>query len=212
MAAHRVVEGRLRYSYRALPEGVSEEQPLDFYSPYGCSKGAGDQYSIDYARIYGLKTVTFRQSCIYGQHQFGMEDQGWVAWFAIRALLQKPVVIYGDGKQVRDVLYIEDLIKAYELAIKNINKTAGKVYNIGGGSRNTLSLLELVQLLNKKFGCNLKYSFADWRPGDQKIYVSNIKKAAKDFGWRPAVAPEEGVRRLMDWLVQNKKMFNGMVK
>ncbi len=212
MDCHNVVEGQTRYSYRALPYGVSEGQPLDFYSPYGCSKGTGDQYSIDYGRIYGLKTITFRQSCIYGPHQFGMEDQGWVAWFAIRALLSKPVVIYGDGKQVRDVLFVDDLIRAYDLAIENINITSGKVYNIGGGPNYTLSLLELIKMIEKKFGFRLKYTFDEWRPGDQKVYISDIRKAKKEFGWHPVVSPEEGVAKLIDWLKQNKNIFTKILK
>ena len=202
-----VVEREGRYAYADLDEGVPVTRPLDFYSPYGCSKGCGDQYVIDYARIYGLKTIVFRQSCIYGAHQFGIEDQGWVAWFAIRAMQNLPVTIYGDGKQVRDVLCVDDLLAAYDAAVENIGSTNGQAYNIGGGPRNTLSLLELVAILNKQFGRSLEYSFADWRPGDQLIFISDIRKAATDFGWVPHVSTDEGVTRLVAWLRQNEHLF-----
>jgi CDP-paratose 2-epimerase len=203
-----VVEQDGRYAYRNLDQGVPETRPLDFYSPYGCSKGCGDQYVIDYARIYDLKTVVFRQSCIYGPHQFGIEDQGWVAWFAIRAMQNLPFTIYGDGKQVRDVLYVDDLVRAYNSAIDNIQNTAGHAYNIGGGPANTLSLLELVSLLQEQFGRRLSYDFEDWRPGDQLVFVSDLQQAMKDFGWQPHVSVVDGVSRLVDWLDQNKFLFD----
>ncbi|MGQ9631407.1 MAG: NAD-dependent epimerase/dehydratase family protein [bacterium] len=182
MEGTKIVERNGRYEYENLPNGVSEDQPLDFHSPYGCSKGAADQYVRDYARIYGLKTVVFRQSCIYGTRQFGVEDQGWVAHFTISAMFDRPITIYGDGKQVRDVLFIDDLVKAYELAIENIDKTSGKVYNIGGGPNNQMSLLELISYLEEFFGKKIKYSFSDWRPGDQLVFICDISKAKKDFG------------------------------
>ena len=207
MEDQEVTESAGRYSYVKLANGVSETQPLDFYSPYGCSKGTGDQYMIDYTRIYGLKTIVFRQSCIYGPHQFGIEDQGWVAWFAIRAMQNLPVTIYGDGKQVRDVLYIDDLIRAYDAAIENIVRTAGQAYNIGGGPRNTLSLLELIELLNQHFDHQLNYTLDDWRPGDQLVYISDIQKSKLDFEWEPRVSPHEGVVKLIRWLKQNESIF-----
>jgi CDP-paratose 2-epimerase len=207
MADLAIEEKSGRYEYRDLRRGVDETRPLDFYSPYGCSKGTGDQYVIDYARIYGLKTVVFRQSCIYGPRQFGVEDQGWLAWFAIRALQRRPVTIYGDGKQVRDALYAADLIRAYDMAIANIDRTSGKAYNIGGGPANTLSLLELIDHLEKKFGYRLEYSFDDWRPGDQLVYVSNIERARADFGWVPEVSVPDGVARLATWVQQNENLF-----
>jgi CDP-paratose 2-epimerase len=196
-----------RYAYVDLAQGVSETQPLDFYSPYGCSKGTGDQYVIDYGRIYGLRTVVFRQSCIYGPRQFGMEDQGWVAWFSIQALRGRPVTIYGDGRQVRDVLYMTDLTAAFEAAVKQIDRTAGRAYNIGGGPDKTLSLLELLDMLERRFGRRPSYSFSDWRPGDQLVYVSDIRKAGAEFGWRPTVSPEHGVDKLIDWLQANRHLF-----
>ena len=207
MADLKVIEADGRYAYGNCANGISETHPLDFYSPYGCSKGTGDQYVIDYARIYGLRTVVFRQSCIYGPHQFGIEDQGWVAWFAIQAMQNRPVTIYGDGKQVRDVLYVEDLIMAYNAAINNISKITGKAYNIGGGSKNTLSLLELIDFLGKHFGQRLKYSFEEWRPGDQLIYISDIRKAKADFGWEPSVKPHEGIKKLLEWVQENEHLL-----
>jgi CDP-paratose 2-epimerase len=202
-----ISERNSRYTYACLPDGVPETRSLDFYSPYGCSKGTGDQYVLDYARSYGLNTIVFRQSCIYGPHQFGMEDQGWVAWFAIRALQNLPVTIYGDGKQVRDVLYIDDLIAVYDLAIAGIAKTSGQAYNIGGGPQNTLSLRDLIRLLEHEFGLRLEYSFADWRPGDQLVFISNIHKAKADFGWGPRVDVRAGLAKLVDWLKRNDQLF-----
>jgi CDP-paratose 2-epimerase len=207
LGALGIVERNGRYMYDSLSGGVSEEQPLDPYSPYGCSKCAGDQYVLDYARIYGLRTVVFRQSCIYGPRQFGMEDQGWLAWFGIRALQQLPVTIYGDGKQVRDALYVEDLIAAYDAAVTHIARTSGKAYNIGGGPENTLSLLELVDMFNSRFDRPLDCSFEDWRPGDQPVFISNICRAQKDFGWRPKVSVEQGVNRLIEWIRSNENLF-----
>lgn len=202
-----IVERGNRYAYADLETGVPANRPLEFYSPYGCSKGCGDQYVIDYARIYGLDTIVFRQSCIYGPHQFGIEDQGWVAWFAIRAMQNLPFTIYGDGKQVRDVLYIGDLVRAYDAAVENIGQTRGRAYNIGGGTANTLSLLELVTLLEEQFGTKLKFDFEDWRPGDQLVYISDLRKAFEDFGWTPQVSAVEGVANLVDWLSENRALF-----
>jgi CDP-paratose 2-epimerase len=197
-----VVERDGRYEFADLPDGVPETRPLDFHSPYGCSKGAADQYVIDYSRIYGLKTLVFRQSCIYGSHQFGVEDQGWVAWFAIRALQRQPVTIYGDGRQVRDVLHVDDLIRAYAAALDALPATCGKAYNVGGGPANTLSLLELVDLLAVQLGYRLEYGFDEWRPGDQRVFISDVGRAQADFGWRPTIAPAAGVGKLTAWLVQ----------
>lgn len=205
-----IIERNNRYEYKNLPNGISEKNLLDFYSPYGCSKGTGDQYVRDYSRIYGLKTITFRQSCIYGPRQFGVEDQGWVAWFTIATILGKPVTIYGDGKQVRDILYVNDLINAFELAISNIKKTSGKIYNIGGGPKNTLSLLELIAYLEKSLDKKIEYSFADWRPGDQQVFVCDISKAKKEFGWEPKVNAERGIKNLFNWVKDNKELFKNL--
>lgn len=204
----KIREKETRYAFVNHPYGVNEEQNLDFHSPYGCSKGASDQYVRDYHRIYGLNTIVFRQSCIYGPRQFGIEDQGWVAWFIIAVTLGKKIDIYGNGKQVRDLLYIDDLVCAYDLAITNIIKTKGQIYNIGGGPRNTISVWrELQPLLEEHFNKKIPASFSKTRPGDQPIFIADIGKAKKDFGWEPRVGVKEGVRRLYDWVQENKKLF-----
>ncbi len=204
----RTVERNGRYEYADLPQGIGEERLLDFHSPYGCSKGAADQYVRDYARIYGLRTVVFRQSCIYGYRQFGVEDQGWVAWFTIAAALGKPITIYGDGKQVRDVLFVEDLAGAYDLAVQKINVASGQVYNIGGGAQQCMSLLELLAMIERFFGKKIERSHSDWRPGDQPVFVCDISKAQRELGWKPKASVEEGVRRLYDWVVANRSLFD----
>jgi len=203
-----VLERETRYVYRDSPFGIPETQPLDFHSPYGCSKGAGDQYVRDYARIYGLPTVVFRQSCIYGPRQMGVEDQGWVAWFIIAALTGQPITIYGNGKQVRDVLFIDDLLNAYDAAIANIKVAAGQVYNVGGGPAHTMSIwAEFGPILERAIGRSIPASSDDWRPGDQPIYISDIRKAERELNWRPAVSVEEGIRRLYDWVTANTFLF-----
>jgi CDP-paratose 2-epimerase len=196
-----------RYQYKGLPHGIPEDRLLDFHSPYGCSKGAADQYVHDYGRIYGFPTVVFRQSCIYGYRQFGVEDQGWVAWFTIAAELGKPITIYGNGRQVRDVLFIDDLIDAYQLALKRIDKAGGGIYNIGGGHRNQLSLLELLDYLRGLTGKPIKTGYGPWRPGDQPVFVCDIAKARRDFGWAPRVGVKEGVGRLHAWVKENRSLF-----
>lgn len=205
----KIIEQKTRYAFKNLPNGVSEERGLDFHSPYGCSKGTADQYVRDYSRIYGLNAVVFRQSCIYGPHQFGVEDQGWVAWFIIALTKGKTISIYGNGKQVRDLLYVEDLVRAYDLAAKNIKKTKGQIYNVGGGVKNTISIwFDFKPILEKLFGRKIEPKFSDWRPGDQPIYVSDIKKAKKDFDWEPKINVEQGIKKLYDWVTANKNLFN----
>lgn len=204
-----VTEKRTRYAYANLPLGAGEDRLLDFHSPYGCSKGAADQYVHDYGRIYGLDTVVMRQSCIYGPRQFGVEDQGWVAWFIIATVLGKKLAIYGDGKQVRDLLYVDDLIRAYDMAYKAGGITRGGIYNIGGGASNTLSVwAEFGPLLEKLFKKKIPITFEDWRPGDQKIFVADIRKAKQEFGWEPRVPVTEGITRLYDWIIRNKQLFS----
>lgn len=202
-----VVNNGRRYHYRDLTHGVPEDRGLDFHSPYGCSKGAADQYVRDYSRIYGLRSVVFRQSCIYGYRQFGIEDQGWVAWFIIAALLDKKLTVYGDGMQVRDVLFIGDLIRAYDAAWSHIDSTTGRVYNIGGGPENTVSLLELLDYLGEKLGRRVPVTFADWRPGDQPVYISDIRRAADEMSWAPTMAWRNGVDCLLEWIVANREML-----
>ena len=203
----RVVERDGRYAYEDLPEGVDEAEPLDFHSPYGCSKGTGDQYCIDYARIYGLRTVTFRQSCIYGTRQFGIEDQGWIAWFCVAAVTGQPFTIFGDGKQIRDTLWVGDLVDAYQRALARMDAVAGEVFNVGGGPSNTLSLNELVAVLDREFGARFDPPYADWRPGDQRVFVADIRKAERLLGWRPRVSTMEGVERLLRWVRDNRGLF-----
>ena len=203
-----IVEQEERYAYAALPQGVSEAQPLDFHSPYGCSKGAADQYVRDYARIYGLRTVVMRMSCIYGPRQFGIEDQGWVAHFLISSVLRRPITIYGDGKQVRDILYVDDLLMAFERALERLDVTAGQVYNIGGGPRNTISVwTEFKGLLVELLGHEVEVSHDDWRPGDQSVYVSDTTKARRELGWEPTTSVRAGIEKLFDWIVENKHLF-----
>ncbi len=205
----RIIENKTRYEFEDLKHGISEQRCIDFHSPYGCSKGAADQYVRDYARIYNLKTIVFRQSCIYGPMQFGVEDQGWVAWFIIALTKNKNITIYGNGKQVRDLLYINDLMEAYDLAIGNIEKTRGQIYNIGGGAKNTISIwYEFKPLLQKLFKRKIKVAVSGWRPGDQPIFISDIRKAKKDFGWTPKTGVEEGIKKLYVWVSKNQNLFN----
>lgn len=182
---------------------IDESEQLDFYSPYGCSKGAGDQYVHDYHRIYGLNTIVFRQSCIYGTHQLGVEDQGWLAHFTAQVVRGKPLTIFGDGKQVRDILYITDLVDAYDKAVKNIDVTKGQVYNIGGGIRNSASLLEVIEILARLSGTKIKFKFQEERLGDQKVYISNIDKAYRDFDWQPKIGIHQGLELLYSWLKES---------
>lgn len=183
--------------------GINEECPLAFHSPYGCSKGAADQYVLDYARIYGLPAVVFRMSCIYGPHQCGTEDQGWVAHFLMRALTRTPITLYGNGLQVRDILFVDDLVNALLLAQTHMSALAGQVFNIGGGTANTTSLLELLALIAEIHGQKPVIRFAAWRPGDQKYYASDIQRFSTATGCIPQVRVRQGVAALYTWLLQN---------
>jgi CDP-paratose 2-epimerase len=189
--------------------GINEECPLAFYSPYGCSKGAADQYVLDYARIYGLPAVVFRMSCIYGPHQCGTEDQGWVAHFLMRALTRTPITLYGNGLQVRDILFVDDLVNALLLAQTHMPALAGQVFNIGGGTANTTSLLELLALIAEIHGQKPVIRFAAWRPGDQKYYASDIQRFSTATGWVPQVRVRQGVAALYTWLLQNSSCDPG---
>jgi CDP-paratose 2-epimerase len=205
MEQAKLVEDADRYRLAELPQGVAEDWPLDFHSPYGCSKGAGDQYVRDYARIYGLRTVVFRQSAIYGERQFGVEDQGWLAHFVISATLGRPITIYGDGKAVRDILYVGDLVRAFERAVDQIETVRGRVYNIGGGPGFTLTIWsETGPMLEQLLGRSLDVRYGNWRPGDQKVYVSDIRKAERELEWKPEVGPKEGLARLWQWAQENR--------
>jgi CDP-paratose 2-epimerase len=183
--------------------GINEQRNLDFHSPYGCSKGVADQYILDYARTFGIKSVVFRMSCIYGPHQFGNEDQGWVAHFLIQSLKNKPITLYGDGKQVRDILFVEDLVNAFMLAAENIEHVSGNAFNMGGGTHNTISLIELIDLIGKIADEKPNVVFDEWRPSDQKYYVSDFNKFSAATGWSPKVGTVEGVTRLYEWLNEN---------
>jgi len=205
----RLIERETCYEYADFPHGIPETQQLDFHSPYGCSKGTGDQYMRDYQRIYGLPTVVFRQSTIYGPRQFGIEDQGWMAWFIIAAVMGWPITICGDGKVVRDMLFVADLMDAYDAAIENINETAGQVYNVGGGPENTISIWkQFGPILAKLLGREIPVSWDEWRPGDQRIYVSDIRKAERELGWKPKISLEDGIQRLFEWVTANRDLFS----
>lgn len=182
--------------------GIGEDCPLDFCSPYGCSKGTADQYMLDYARTFALPTTVFRMSCIYGPRQFGTEDQGWVAHFLIRALKQQNVTVFGDGWQVRDVLYIDDLVDAFLLARERVNETEANAFNIGGGPSNVLSLRKLIDYIRQLHGRAFQVTFDDWRQADQRYYVSDTAKFRGATGWRPRVGVSDGVRSLSEWLVE----------
>jgi CDP-paratose 2-epimerase len=186
--------------------GFSEERRLDFHSPYGCSKGTADQLVLDYSRSYGLRTAVFRMSCIYGPHQFGTEDQGWVAHFLIRALEDQPITLYGDGMQVRDVLFVEDLVQAFLHAERHIGEISGQAFNMGGGPANTVSLLELVDLIGQIHGQKPVVAFNEWRTGDQRWYVSDTGKIEAATGWRARVNVREGVSRLYNWLQESREV------
>ncbi len=195
-----LTERETRYEFIGGRKGIAENQPLDFHSPYGCSKGCADQYVRDYARIYGLRTVVLRQSCIYGPHQYGVEDQGWLAWLTIACLTGETITIYGDGKQVRDVLYIDDLLDCFDKVVENIKFAKGEVYNIGGGHLNQLSLLEFLNILSSLAGRKLTWDYSQIRQGDQEIYVSDITKARDELDWAPSTELHEGLLRLYDWI------------
>jgi CDP-paratose 2-epimerase len=179
---------------------IAETQPLDFYSPYACSKGGADCYIHDYSRIYGIPTTVFRQSCIYGTRQYGTEDQGWVAHFVRRALDGKPITIYGDGKQMRDLLFIDDLIRMFDMTLKHRKITSGQIYNVGGGEDNAVTLNTVIKKIEKLLKQKIIVTYADERPGDQHYFVSDCAKAQKQLGWHPTIAVDEGLSKLISWM------------
>jgi CDP-paratose 2-epimerase len=204
----------LRYEPRdpeVRAHGISEQRPLDFHSPYGCSKGAADQYVLDYARTYGLRTTVFRMSCIYGPRQFGTEEQGWVAHFLGAARRGEPLTIYGDGLQVRDVLYVDDLVDAFLLASAHEDEVRGRAFNVGGGPENTLSLLELLEAMRATFGLTPEVRFAETRPGDQRYYVSDVRELSEVTGFRPKTSVREGLLGLFRWLEPEPFGFSAQV-
>ncbi len=201
-----IEEKETRYIFKGL-KGVDEQMPIDHtgHSPYGASKYVGDLYTQEYGRLYGMKTCCFRMSCIYGRRQFGFEDQGWVAWFIIASLMKKPINIFGNGKQVRDMLFADDVVKAYDLFIKSNLKH--EVFNLGGGPENTISLIEFLNILKEKTGNEMQMTFKDWRPSDQKVYISDTSKVKEKLGWQPEISVNEGIQILLDWAKENKEMF-----
>jgi CDP-paratose 2-epimerase len=206
-----VIEKETRYEYAdpKFREGIPETFPIDLtgHSPYGCSKLVADIYVQDYAHTYGLKTGVFRMSCIYGERQFGVEDQGFLAHFVISAVLGREITIYGTGKQVRDVLHIEDLVRAVDLALKISRSLNGDVYNIGGGPNNALSLLEVIRYIEEMSKVKVSLKFGEWRKADQKVYISDIRKAKEKLGWEPKISWKEGIMRLYLWVFNNRQLF-----
>jgi CDP-paratose 2-epimerase len=203
LESHTIEERETRYVDTTAPEGVPEEMPLDPRSPYGCSKAAADVYTLDYARIYGLHAVSLRQSCIYGPRQFGVEDQGWVAWFAMARRLDKPVTIYGTGKQVRDLLHVDDLVDLYVRIAERPEACVGRAYNVGGGPANTLSLLELIDVLDRWRPTQTQPTFADPRSGDQLVFVADTRRAEAELGWQPTRSIEDGLESLLEFVDTN---------
>ncbi len=184
--------------------GVPETRPLDFHTPYGCSKGAADQYVLDYARSFGLPTAVLRMSCIYGPRQMGTEDQGWVAHFLIRALAGEPISIYGDGRQVRDILHVDDAVDAYMAVWRDIDRVSGRAFNLGGGPANAVSLRRLLAHIEDLVGRPVPLEFSDWRAGDQRYFVADTRRAAAELGLGPARGWRDGVAELASWLAQER--------
>lgn len=198
-----LVEGESRYLFPPGTRGIDELTPLDFHSPYGCSKGSADAYVSDYSRIWGLNTTVLRQSCIFGTRQFGIEDQGWIAWFVIAALVGRDIKIFGNGKQVRDALWVNDLVRLYERLLLNGSWSIGQVFNVGGGPANTLSVLELLDEISDRVGRPVDHEFFEARQGDQKIFVSDNSKVKKELGWEPKISVKQGLGEVFDWVSMN---------
>lgn len=213
LANVEILEGSRRYQPRDecfAQRGVDESQPLSFHSPYGCSKGAADQYVLDYTRVYGVPAVVFRMSCVYGPHQFGTEDQGWIAHFLIRAIEGRTISIYGDGKQVRDALYVDDLIDAMLLAMTHTKTLAGQAFNIGGTPQRSASLIEVLELIAELRDHAPEVEYGPWRPGDQRWYTSDVARYTAATGWTPRTEIADGIRRLHAWLTQQPRVRGGM--
>lgn len=208
LEAYTYAETDMRYQCIEYPEGFDESIPLDFRSPYGCSKGAADQYMLDYARMFGVKTVVFRHSSMYGGRQFATFDQGWVGWFVKKALEKKqnsecePFTINGNGKQVRDILHAKDMIRLYFMALENVDKVCGQAFNIGGTMEQSLSLLELFAMLEDMLGIEMRYTKLPPRQSDQKVFVADIKKIKEWIGWIPQISAREGVASMIEWVQQ----------
>ena len=201
-----LLETDTRYKFKEI-SGIREDFNMDLtpHTPYGASKYVGDIYTQEYADTYSIKAGVFRMSCIYGTRQFGFEDQGWLAHFIISNVMDRPITIYGDGKQVRDILFVEDLVRAFDSFWKSDLKSA--VFNVGGGPENTISLLEFIKIIEEKTGRKMDMKFDKWRPSDQKVYVSDISKVKKVLGWSPKIGVSEGIDRLIEWTKTNRKFF-----
>ncbi|KXB03848.1 nucleoside-diphosphate sugar epimerase [candidate division MSBL1 archaeon SCGC-AAA261F19] len=201
---------RYTFSDSSFKDGIPEDFPIDHceHTPYGCSKLVGDLYVQDYAERNEIDAAVFRMSCICGPRQFGVEDQGWVAWFALATLLNKPITIYGNGKQVRDILYVSDLVAAFDSYLERRDEINGGVFNIGGGPSNTLSLLELIEILERETGKEPDIKYDDWRPGDQKVYISDISRANDMLNWEPNIEPEDGTKKVVNWIEENRDLFS----
>ncbi|MBX4910135.1 NAD-dependent epimerase/dehydratase family protein, partial [Rhizobium bangladeshense] len=203
--------GLVELGDRYLPEdetvrtqGIGEDRPLDFCTPYGCSKGVADQYILDYAKSYGIPAAVLRMSCIYGPRQFGTEDQGWVAHFLIRALGGEPISIYGDGKQVRDILHVDDAVAAYRALLSNIERVSGKAFNLGGGPRNAVSVLSVLREIEVFAGRPVETSFGPWRAGDQFYFVADTTRLEQETGWQAGIGWRHGLRHLAEWLIAHR--------
>lgn len=204
----QLIEENTRYNFKEFPLGIDETRQLDFHSPYGCSKGAGDQYVRDYSRIYGLKTVVFRQSSIYGERQLGTEDQAWLAYFIVATVLNRPITIYGNGKQVRDMLHIKDLIRLYDMAWNQLDLAKGEIFNVGGGVLNSMSIWsECGPILEGLAGHAIQVERRGSRPGDQLIFIANTTKAKQLLGWEPTISLNVGIQELWDWVNANYELF-----
>ena len=201
-----------RYVFSDGRHGIDESAPLDFHSPYGCSKGAADQYVRDYARVFGVPTVVFRMSCIYGRRQWGTEDQGWVAHFGRAILSGEPITIYGDGRQVRDILWVDDLIAAMRAAMRDPEHSAGQIFNVGGGPQRAVSVRDVAERLMDVTGREVPIHMADWRAGDQRIYVSDTSRIQHRLGWAPRVGVSDGLDRLVQWLEEAEGMQGGAAR
>ena len=212
LADEPLVELETRWSFAERPEGIDEGQPLDLLSPYGCSNGCADQYVLDYHRTFGVPGVVLRQSCIYGERQLGAEDQGWVAWLVIAAVLGRPITVFGDGKQVRDLLHVDDLVDAYLAVVANIDAAAGHAYNIGGGPRNTLSVwAEFAPLLRQRLEGDLpSVRHEPARPGDQRAFWCALGAAERDLGWSPRIGVDEGLDRLVRWVLEERELCESL--
>lgn len=199
----KIFEKNTSYSYKKNYFGVNEEEPLDFYSPYGCSKGAADSYVLDYSRIYDIDSIVLRKSCIYGPFQYGIEDQGWLAWFSIAYFLNKKITIYGNGKQVRDILSVDDLTDLYCKFINSGRNNFRQAYNVGGGINNSISLIEYLDMLKKLYKADANLTYSSERQGDQKIYISDITKVSNTFNWQPKINVEKGLKIMNSWIGKN---------